>query len=135
VQIAALSALLDNLAARYRVDQDRVYVTGLSMGGFGAWQLAVDYPARFAAIAPVCGKGEPAKAQLIKDLPIWVFHGAKDPVVPVSNSQDMVDALKKCGSDVKLTIYPEALHDSWTETYNNPELYNWFLQHKRGGAK
>ena len=135
LQIAALDGLLKEIAANYRVDKDRLYLTGLSMGGFGAWKLAMEYPTRFAAVAPICGKGEPAKAQLIKDLPIWVFHGAKDPVVPVSNSQDMVDALKKYGGDVRLTIYPEALHDSWTETYNNPELFNWFLQHKRGEKK
>ncbi|TAN36843.1 MAG: phospholipase [Verrucomicrobia bacterium] len=132
VQIAALSALLDDIAARYRTDADRIYVTGLSMGGFGTWKLAEEFPHRFAAIAPICGKGDPARAESIKDLPIWVFHGAKDPVVPLKNSQDMVDALKKCGSDVKFTIYPEAQHDSWTETYNNPALYDWFLQHKRG---
>ena len=73
--------------------------------------------------------------ECIKDLPAWVFHGAKDPVVPVSNSHDMVEALKQCGSDVKLTVYPEAQHDSWTLTYSNPELYTWFLQHKRGDKK
>ena len=132
IWIAALSDLLDDVSSRYRADKDHIYVTGLSMGGFGTWALAQEFPHRFAAIAPVCGKGDPTKAELIKNLPIWVFHGAKDPVVPIANSQDMVDALKKCGSDVKFTIYPEAQHDSWTETYNNPALYDWFLQYKRG---
>jgi predicted peptidase len=134
-QVAALDALIDDIVARYRIDKDRIYLTGLSMGGFGTWKLATEFPHRFAAIAPVCGKGDPTRAPLIKDLPAWVFHGAKDPVVPVSNSHDMVDALKQCGSDVKLTIYPEAQHDSWTLTYSNPELYTWFLQHKRGEKK
>lgn len=135
LQVAALDGLLKEIVANYRVDTDRLYLTGLSMGGFGSWKLATEYPTRFAAVAPVCGKGDPTKAKLIKDLPIWVFHGAKDPVVPIANSKDMVDALKQCGSDVKFTIYPEAQHDSWTETYDNPELYDWFLQHKRGVRK
>ena len=130
-QLAALSALLDDIVARYHIDQDRIYVTGLSMGGFATWQLAFEYPHRFAAIAPICGKGDPAKAARIKHLPAWVFHGAKDPTVPLSGSQEMVDALKQYDSDVKFTVYPEALHDSWTETYNNPELYDWFLKHQR----
>ena len=131
LEIAALNALLNDIVSRYRIDTDRVYVTGLSMGGFGTWRLALEYPDRFAAIAPICGKGDPAKADRIKHLPAWVFHGAKDPLVPLSGSQDMVDALKKCGGDVRLTVYPEAGHDSWTETYNNPELYEWFLKHTR----
>ncbi|MCX7009947.1 MAG: prolyl oligopeptidase family serine peptidase [Kiritimatiellaeota bacterium] len=135
LQIAALDGLLKEIVSNYRVDTDRLYLTGLSMGGFGSWKLATEYPTRFAAVAPICGKGDPTKAKLIKDLPIWVFHGAKDPVVPIANSKDMVDALKQCGSDVKFTIYPDAQHDSWTETYNNPELYTWFLQHKRGEKK
>ena len=134
-QVAALDALLNDLVARYRIDRDRIYLTGLSMGGYGTWKLATEFPYRFAAIAPICGAGEPAQAACIKDLPAWVFHGAKDPVVPVSGATEMVEALKKCGSDVKLTIYPEALHDSWTETYNNPALYDWFLQHIRGENK
>ncbi len=135
MQIAALDGLLKEIVANYRVDKDRLYLTGLSMGGFGSWKLATECPTRFAAVAPICGKGDPTKAKLIKDLPIWVFHGAKDPVVPLANSKDMVDALKQCGSDVKFTIYPEAQHDSWTATYANPELYDWFLQHQRGAMK
>jgi predicted peptidase len=135
MQLAALDGLLKKIVANYRVDKDRLYLTGLSMGGFGSWALATKYPTRFAAVAPVCGKGDPTKAKLLKDLPIWVFHGAKDPVVPLANSQAMVDALKQCGSDVQFTIYPEAQHDSWTATYNSAELYDWFLQHKRGGKK
>ena len=131
IQIAGLDALLSELMSRYRIDRDRVYVTGLSMGGFGTWRLAVEYPDRFAAIAPICGKGNPQKAARISQLPIWVFHGAKDNVVPIKHSEEMVDALKKSGSDVKFTVYPDAGHDSWTTTYNNPELYDWFLKHER----
>jgi predicted peptidase len=126
-----LNALLDEVMKKYAVDADRVYCTGLSMGGFGTWQLAEDYPDRFAAIAPICGGGNPSKAALLKNVPVWAFHGAKDPVVPIQREQDMVDALKAAGGDVKFTIYPDAGHDAWTETYNNPELYDWLLQHRR----
>jgi predicted peptidase len=129
-QIEMLDVLLDHIVHRYRIDQNRIYVTGLSMGGYGAWSLAAKYPHRFAAIAPICGGGDPREAPRISHLPIWAFHGAKDPVVDPEKSREMVGALKKAGSAVKLTIYPEAGHDSWTETYNNPELYTWFLKHR-----
>lgn len=125
-----LAALLDEIEANYRVDKNRMYVTGLSMGGHGTWSLAIAQPNRFAAIAPICGWSNPTMACTIKHVPIWVFHGAKDVVVPLSASEQMVEKLKSCNDDVKFTIYPEANHDSWTETYNNEELYNWFLQHK-----
>jgi predicted peptidase len=138
-----LLALLDQIEAQYPVDTHRVYLTGLSMGGFGTWNLALSHPERFAAIAPICGGGETIlitlardfdKAQLapMKSLGIWAFHGAKDPTVAPDESIRMVNILKKVGcQDVKLTIYPEALHDSWTQTYANPELFAWFLQHSR----
>jgi predicted peptidase len=112
------------------VDKNRIYVTGLSMGGQGTWTLALSQPNRFAAIAPVCGWTDSWEVCKISRIPTWVFHGAKDNVVPVTESQEMVKALENCGAkEVKLTIYPEANHDSWTETYNNPELYNWLLSH------
>lgn len=134
-QIDTLNALLDHIVAKYRIDEDRIYVTGLSMGGFGTWRLACEYPDRFAAIAPICGRGEPFATRVIPHLPVWVFHGAKDEVVPLSASQDMVDYLKKVGGNVAFTIYPEAGHDSWTKTFNNPALYEWFLKNKRVGNK
>jgi predicted peptidase len=123
-----LIKLLDEIESNYRVDKNKIYVTGLSMGGHGTWELALRQPNRFAAIAPVCGWTDTSRACSIAHLPIWVFHGAKDVVVPVTASEQMVDKLKSCGSNVKLTIYPEANHDSWTETYNNEELYKWFLE-------
>jgi predicted peptidase len=126
-----LDALLNEIADKYNVDEERIYVTGLSMGGFATWDLAIKYPNRFAAIAPICGGGNFRLAGILKDLPIWVFHGAKDNVVPLKSSQEMVDVLEKSGGNVKFTIYPEAGHDSWTETYNNPELYEWFSKQKR----
>ena len=126
-----LSALLDEIVGKYKVDKDRIYVTGLSMGGFGTWSLAAFSPDRFAALVPICGGGDPNTAARLAHVPIWVFHGAKDPVVPVKRSEEMVAALKKANGNVKFTVYPEAGHDSWTEAYNNPELYDWLLQQKR----
>lgn len=126
-----LAALLDEVEKKWRVDKDRIYVTGLSMGGFGTWGLAIQYPDRFAAIAPICGGGNPLLAARIKHVPTWVFHGDDDKVVPIVKSQEMVDALKRAGADVKFTIYPGVGHDSWTETYRNPELYEWFLKQNR----
>lgn len=135
----AVLGLLDEIIKKHRVDTTRVYLTGLSMGGYGTWSLGTKYPDRFAAIAPICGGGDflpvllpaPGKEAALKRLPIWAFHGAKDSLVPLSESERMVDALKKAGNEnVKLTVYPEADHDSWTETYNNPELYEWLLQHR-----
>lgn len=129
--VQLLSDLLDEVIDTYGVDPDRVYLTGLSMGGYGTWYLAAAQPHRFAAIAPICGGGDPDEACKLKTLPVWAFHGARDSVVPESESKEMVEALKACGGNVKYTVYPEAGHDSWTQTYNNPALYDWFLQHRR----
>lgn len=121
--------LVDSLSAAYRVDTERIYLTGLSMGGYGTWNIAARYPHKFAAIAPICGGGDPDSVEEFAHLPTWVFHGALDSVVPLQNSQAMVDALHAAGNAARFTIYPEAGHDSWTETYNNPELYRWFMEH------
>lgn len=131
--VDTLNALLDDVVANYKVDRDRIYLTGLSMGGGGTWMLAAAHPERFAAIVPICGYiNNPADAKKLKDLPIWVFHGAKDKAVPLTTSENMVKALKEANaSEVKFTVYPEAEHDSWTETYDNPEMYKWLLEHKR----
>lgn len=135
-----LLALLDDVEKRYAVDLHRVYLTGLSMGGYGTWSLGLSHPERFAAMAPLAGGGDfitpylvgmTQKSELLS-LPIWAFHGAKDPVVPVEESKRMVDIMKKLGDqDVKLTIYPEARHDCWTQTFDKPDLFDWFLQHTR----
>ena len=136
-----LLALLDEITAKYAVDTNRVYLTGLSMGGYGTWALGLAHPERFAAIVPICGGGQIIGVLLgkadrwasLRSLGVWAFHGGKDPVVPLEESQRMVDALKKAGlPDVKFTVYPEAGHDSWTEAYENPELYEWLLKHERG---
>jgi predicted peptidase len=129
--IDALNALLDEVLQKYAVDEDRVYLTGVSMGGAGTWRLASAHPERFAAIAPVCGWGDPAMAHRLAGIPTWVFHGAKDDLVPLQASQEMVDALKQAGSEPKFTIYPEVRHDSWTPAYNDPALFKWLLSHRR----
>lgn len=131
--VETLNTLLDDILAKYRVDEDRVYLSGLSMGGFGTWTWASANPERFAAIAPICGGGQPRiAARQLKNMPMWVFHGAKDDIVPIAESEAMVDALKKAGAaEIKFTVYPDAGHDSWTVTYDNPELYDWLLTHKR----
>jgi predicted peptidase len=125
--------LLDDIVARYDVDTERIYLTGLSMGGYGSWALASEYPDRFAAVVPICGGGNRIMSIFLKDMPIWAFHGAKDSVVPVEESKDLVEAINARGGNAKLTIYPESNHDSWTETYNNQEVYDWLLEHRRAG--
>ncbi|WP_145246803.1 sugar-binding domain-containing protein [Aeoliella mucimassa] len=136
-----LNGLLDSIMEEYNVDADRVYLTGLSMGGFGTWNLGTSNPERFAALAPICGGGDEIavmlaadeKKETLRNLPVWAFHGEIDPVVPLEASQKMVDALKKIGSEkVKFTTYPEAAHDSWTQTYDNPEFFKWMFEQKRG---
>lgn len=130
-----LGGLLDEIERTHQIDRDRVYVTGLSMGGFGTWELARRYPSRFAAIAPICGGTDAtltARNQAFKTLPVWAFHGDADPVIPVSRSAEAIDALQKAGNaEAKITVYPGVGHDSWTATYANPELYAWLLSHKR----
>jgi predicted peptidase len=130
-----LNLLLEEIVNQYRVDEDRIYLTGLSMGGFGTWNFAIEFPHRFAAIAPICGGGPVYKECAIRHLPVWVFHGARDNVVPIENSEEMVTALKECGGNVRFTVYPEAGHDAWTAAYNNPELYDWFVSHRRSANK
>ncbi len=118
-----LSALLDEILEKYKIDEDRVYLTGLSMGGYGSWAWAAYEPQRFAAVAPICGGGEPFLiAPQVKDIPIWAFHGAQDPVVPLEQTESIVEAIKQQGGKVKLTVYPEAGHDSWTQTYAQPGI-------------
>lgn len=124
-------ALLDEVTKTYHVDKSRVYLTGLSMGGFGTWAVASVAPNRFAAIAPVCGGGVRFLAANLKNVPVWAFHGGADSAVPVERSQEMVYAVNEAGGYAKLTVYPNVGHDSWTQTYNNDELYQWFLSHSK----
>ena len=134
LQYEVLKALLDSIIAEYPVNPAQVYLTGLSMGGYGSWTLGAAYPEMFAAVAPVCGGGVRSQASALKNVPVWAFHGAEDDVVRPYRSQEMVTALQQVGGDVRLTIYPDLKHDSWTSTYNNPELYEWFLSHTKPTA-
>lgn len=132
-EVDALQALLENIIEKYPVDKSRIYLTGLSMGGNGSWHLAAAYPSMFAAVVPICGWanpfiGFPERIHILKNVPVWAFHGAEDEVVPLQGSQEFVDALKAHQGKVKFTVYPDTDHDSWTQTYENPELYEWLLQ-------
>lgn len=123
--------LLKQAQAEHPIEPRRVYVTGLSMGGFGTFDLIERHPDWFAAAAPICGGGDVSAAERIAKIPMWVFHGAKDKVVPVKLSQTMVEALKKAGGNPKYTEYPDAGHDSWTATYKDRELFAWLFAQKR----
>lgn len=129
----AVKALVDDLVKKYRVDTQRLYLTGISMGGFGTWDTALAYPDTFAAIVPICGGAGVGfvMADRIKDLPCWIFHGDKDGAVSVDFSLKIHGALKKAGSDAKLTIYPGVGHDCWTMSYDNPELWSWMFSQRK----
>ncbi|GJQ32713.1 MAG: hydrolase [Ignavibacteriaceae bacterium] len=126
-----LVALLDHIEKEYRVDRSRIYVTGLSMGGYGTWSMALEAPERIAAIIPVCGGGLPHRICEAGGVPTWAFHGDKDDVVPISESIKMIEATKRCGIEAILTTYEGGHHNAWDATYSNPEIYKWLLQHKK----
>ena len=128
---ADLNLLYDYILENYKVDKDRIYLTGLSMGGFGSWAWAASNPDKFAAVAPVCGGGNPKQAKKYGKLPIWAFHGDKDTVVAYNKSVEMVEAIKKEGGNAKLTTYKGVGHNSWTQAYNEKELYKWFLSQSK----
>ncbi|MEI8048625.1 MAG: prolyl oligopeptidase family serine peptidase [Bacteroidota bacterium] len=130
-EIEDLQAMLEKILDKYRIDRSRIYLTGLSMGGFGTWSWACKYPDQFAAIAPVCGGGEAIFADELKNVPVWAFHGEADPVVPLKRSVEMVEAMNANGGSAKITIYPGVGHDSWINAYNDQELYKWLLSNKK----
>ena len=130
--IFLLKGMIDDVLAKYNVDKSRVYLTGLSMGGFGAWDLAMTFPDYFAAVAPICGGGNPILVSKLKNTPVWVFHGKKDESVPEQQSAIMVEALKKIGADVEYTVLPEGSHsDAWIYAYDKAGLFDWFLKHQK----
>lgn len=149
MEIETLKALLDKIVQEYPVDSTRIYLTGLSMGGIGGWHLAITNPDTFAAFAPVCGgfsipvfrsdefslqltsEEMFQKLPLIKDIPVWAFHGDQDDIVPMEETVKIIEILKELGGEAKLTIYEGVGHDSWTATYDNPKLFDWLLEHKR----
>jgi predicted peptidase len=127
-----LSNLLDEIESEYAVDPERIYVTGLSMGGYGTWGLAMAYPQRFAAIVPISGLADDLdRISAIRHLPVWAFHGAQDDRRPLQGMVQTVNILKACGGNVKLTIYPEVGHNAADPTYADPELYRWLLSQQR----
>lgn len=131
LHIDALNALLSDVVARYRVDEARLCLTGVSMGGAGAWFLAGASPERFAALVPVASRIVPLPLPRLKNLPVWVFHGEDDAVVPLSEARRTVDALRAVGASVKLTIYPDTGHQLDSRVYSDPTLYAWLLRRRR----
>jgi predicted peptidase len=128
----SLDAVLDAALANYSVDANRVYMTGLSLGAYGVWDWACHRPDAFAAIVPIAGEGNDDWAGELKNVPVWAFHGAKDPAVSLAEEQRMVDAVNKQGGHAKLTVYPDLGHNAWDRAYADPALFDWFLSHRRG---
>jgi len=129
-----LYLLIKKIIASHDIDESRVYLTGLSMGGWGTWRLSIEHPELFAAIAPVCPPVDEfmfANIKKIKDIPVWAFHGKKDSVVPVEFTINMIEALQKLGANPRVTIYPKAGHNAWSDTYSNSEFYSWLFSKKK----
>jgi len=123
--------LISSIKQNYRVDPSRIYLTGLSMGGFGTWALAMKHPEEFAAIVPICGGADTTDAWKLRHTPVWCFHGALDDVVLPIRDQVMVDAVRKYNREVRFTIYPDANHNSWDRTYDNDSMYQWLLAQRK----
>jgi acetyl esterase/lipase len=129
-----LNLLLDDLVVKYKVDKDKIYVTGHSMGGFGTWNWAVENPERFAAIVPVSGCSnatDSISAWKLRNMPVWVFHGDMDKIVDIRCNIEMVKELEKFSKKVKFTVYPGRGHDTWEQTFSNDEMYKWLLKQDR----
>ena len=128
-----LLALLDDLATKYSIDSTRIYVTGLSMGGSGTWSLVAAAPQRFAASVPICGGADPKVTEATAAVPTWIVVGDRDRAALVVNCRELAESLQTRGADVKLTVYSGVGHDSWTQTYAMPELYEWMLRRTTAG--
>lgn len=125
-----LKALLDDIVEQYKVDSDRIYLIGYSMGGTGAWYMAYKYPEVFAAVAPMSGNTNPWWASRLKDIPVWAFHGGKDNHMPVSETEEMVEAIRKEGGSIKVSIDPERGH-SPPSSAQHEELLEWLLEQRK----
>jgi predicted peptidase len=123
--------LVDSLIQELPIDLNRIYITGISMGGFGTWDYIVRDPSLFAAAIPICGGADIASLKTIKDLPLWVFHGTLDSIVLPTRSRNAVNELKKLGSSVLFTEYSDATHNSWTRTYENQHVLEWLFKQKK----
>jgi predicted peptidase len=131
VSLEATLRLIDAMQKEFAIDAGRIYITGLSMGGYGAWDALARKPELFAAAAIICGGGDPAVAARFKDVPLWAFHGDQDEGVKPKRSREMIEALKAAGGSPKYTEYKGVGHDSWTITYANPELYAWLFAQRK----
>jgi len=130
-ETARLGAVVDALLTTERIDPERVYLSGKSLGGFGAWTFAVAAPRRVAALVPVASAADPATVCAAKDVPVWAFHNHDDPVVAVAKDEAGIEALRRCGGTARLTVFPAGGHDAWTAAYAKPELYEWLLSQHR----
>lgn len=122
---------VEQTAREYKVDPERLYLTGLSLGGAGTWLIGAALADRFAALVPVCGFGSTADAEKLARVPIWIFHGARDDAVPVERSREMVEAIRRAGGDVRYTEYPDLKHNCWDAAYRDPQLWRWLFQQRR----
>ena len=121
-----------SLRRELAIDPDRIYLVGLSMGGSGAWDFAARHPDLLAAVVPICGSGDPARAGALKRLPIWCFHGEKDPLVPVNRAREMIAALRRAGGNPRYSEYPGVGHDSYVKAFADPEFLPWLFAQRRG---
>lgn len=126
--------LIEQAMKEFPIDPSRIYITGLSMGGYGTWDLIARYPKKFAAAVPICGGGSPKTASRIKDIPIWAFHGALDATVPPQESRKMIHAIQDAGGLPGYTEYPDIEHNSWVNAYKEPHLIHWLFKQKLGGT-
>jgi predicted peptidase len=127
-----LVELIDQLKKDHPIDSHRVYVMGLSMGGFGTWEMISRWPERFAAAVPICGGGDENEAKRIAAMPVWAFHGAADWIVPTERSRSMIEAIRKAGGKPKYTEYPGVGHASWVRAFADPGLLEWLFAQRRG---
>lgn len=122
---------VDDVVKEFPVDKNRLYLTGLSMGGYGSWDLATRQSDRWAAVVPICGGGDPSKAAKLVDVPLWAVHGDADPAVPVEESRKMIAAIKAAGGSPEYTEYPGVVHDSWTQAYADPKgVISWMFEQR-----
>lgn len=134
----AIMGLIDTIVTTQKIDPKRIYLTGLSMGGYGCWELASRYPQRFAAIVPICGGGRkqfgfPARVNMLRHMPIWAFHGALDAIVPPHESEILIKTLRRCGGSPRYTLYPDLAHNCWSAAYAEPALFAWLFEQKMLG--
>jgi predicted peptidase len=123
--------LIDSLLVEPGIDTTRIYITGLSMGGFATWYLITRYPNKFAAAVPICGGGDWSRVRAFAHMPIWAFHGREDDIIPVEQSRNMIRAIKKAGGKPRYTEYRKVKHDSWEKAYKESELLSWMFSQKK----